>query len=147
MASRRRERELALQLAFAMDQTGDGYEDAKFRFLQVEPKRRKTWGDFAARLALEVCEKQTDIDERLRESLEHWRLERLLAIDRCMLRLAVCELAYFSDIPMRATINEYIEIAQDFGGDESPPFINGVLDKIASEFPEKDFESPSGESQ
>ena len=48
---------------------------------------------------------------------------------------------------MRATINEYIEIAQDFGGDESPPFINGVLDKIASEYTEKDFESPSGESQ
>ncbi len=125
-----------------MDQTGDGYEDAKYRFLQVELKRRKTWGDFSEKLASKVSENQADIDSWISESLEHWRLERLLAIDRCMLRLAVCELAFFSDIPMRATINEYIEISQDFGSDESPPFINGVLDKIAAKFPGKDFKIP-----
>jgi N utilization substance protein B len=142
MASRRRERELALQLAFAIDQTGDAYEDAKYRFLQVEPKRRKSWGDFAERLAAAVCANQAGIDSRLRESLEHWRLERVLAIDRCVLRLAVCELVHFADIPMRATINEYIEIARDFGGDESPSFVNGVLDKIAAGIPGKDFEAP-----
>jgi len=146
MARRRVERELALQLAYAMDQTGDGFEDARFRFIQVDPRRRKAWGPYAERLASETAQHREEIDQRLRSVLQHWRLERLSAIDRAILRLAACELMRFAEIPSRVTINEFIEIARRYGNDDSPAFVNGVLDAIARDYPQKDYQlEPHGE--
>ena len=140
MSRRRKQRELAIQLVYAMDLTGDKFEDARYRFTQVDPARRKAWGKFAERLASQCEAHREEIDEKLSNALKNWRMERLAAIDRAMLRLAICELICFEDIPIRVTINEYIELARDFGNDESPAFINGVLDAVAREFPEKDFQ-------
>ena len=70
------------------------------------------------------------IDSHLAAVVENWSPERLNMVDRAALRLAVCEMLYFPDIPPRATINEYIEIAKTIGDDRSPVFINGVLDKV-----------------
>jgi N utilization substance protein B len=139
MASRRLERELAVQLAYALDITGDAFEDARYRFTQVEPRRRQGWGEYAERLSEQSILRREEIDGRLREALEHWRLERLGFIDRSILRLAACEIMFLDDVPLRVTIDEFISIARRYGNDESPAFVNGVLDRIAQDFPEKDF--------
>ncbi|MCX7011671.1 MAG: transcription antitermination factor NusB [Candidatus Sumerlaeota bacterium] len=145
MPRRRIQRELAAQLAYAMDVAhDDDFEDARYRFTQAEPKRRKGWGEYAERLAREALARRDEIDARLRGALQHWRLERLAAIDRAILRLAVCELLYFPEMPSRVTIDEFIDIARDYGNDESPAFVNGVLDAIARHVPGKELPPVGG---
>jgi N utilization substance protein B len=77
-----------------------------------------------------VDEHLEDIDRRLREALENWRLERLSAIDRAVLRLATAELLYLDDIPPRVALQEAVRLAEQYGGDDSPRFVNGVLDAL-----------------
>ncbi len=71
-----------------------------------------------------------ELDLLLHEALEHWRLERLSAIDRGILRLAAAELLYAEDVPPKVTIQEGIRLAEQYGGAESPRFVNGVLDAL-----------------
>jgi len=71
-----------------------------------------------------------EIDERLAEALANWRMERLSALDRGVLRVAAAELLYLDDIPPRVSIQEGIRLAEQYGGPESPRFVNGVLDAL-----------------
>jgi len=71
-----------------------------------------------------------DVDEAIANHLKNWSPERLARLDRIILRLGVAELLYLEDIPSKVTINEYVELSRLFGTDESPGFINGVLDAI-----------------
>ncbi|MCS7086404.1 MAG: transcription antitermination factor NusB, partial [Bacteroidia bacterium] len=68
--------------------------------------------------------------ELIRPRLENWDIRRVALIDRIILRLGICELLYFEDIPVRVTINEYIELAKTFGTDRSGQFVNGLLDAV-----------------
>ena len=131
---------MALQLAYAIELTGDELQDALFRFTAGEPRRKEDWGEFSQALLREMLARQKTIDKRLTKALKNWRLERLNTVDRVILRLAVAEMIAFADIPLRATINEFLELAHSYGNDESPAFINGVLDTIAKDFPEKDVQ-------
>jgi len=70
------------------------------------------------------------IDEALAEHLQNWRLERLSAVDRGILRLAAAELLYFPDVPPKVVIQEAVRLAEAYGGTESPRFVNGVLDAL-----------------
>jgi N utilization substance protein B len=71
-----------------------------------------------------------EIDAALGECLEHWRLDRLSRIDRSVLRLAAGELLFRDDVPPKVAIQEGIRLAGQYGGDESPRFVNGVLDAV-----------------
>ena len=71
-----------------------------------------------------------EIDETISGSLDNWRLERLSRLDRAVLRLAVTEILFPCDVPPRVAIQEGIRLAGQYGGDESPRFVNGVLDAI-----------------
>lgn len=71
------------------------------------------------------------IDEIIKKAAEHWSVERMAVIDRNILRAATYELVYRTDIPPSVVINEALEIAKKFSTEESAPFINGILDKIA----------------
>ncbi len=75
------------------------------------------------------------IDETIEKAAEHWSLERMAAIDRNILRAATCELLYRTDIPPSVVINEAIEVARKYSTEDSAPFINGILDKIAKAGP------------
>jgi N utilization substance protein B len=86
---------------------------------------------FFRQLVLGVMMHRNDIDTLIDKASENWRLSRMATVDRNILRLSVYELLYLEDIPPRVTINEAVEIAKRFGSEESPSFINGVLDKIA----------------
>ena len=71
-------------------------------------------------------------DDELGAQTTHWRLERLAAVDRNIIRLALYELIYLTDTPHAVVIDEAIEIAKRFGGEESGQFVNGVLDALKS---------------
>lgn len=71
-----------------------------------------------------------EVDDAIAGYLKNWSPERLARLDRIILRLGVAELLYLDDIPPKVTINEYVELSRLFGTDDSPGFVNGVLDAI-----------------
>ncbi|PLT29149.1 transcription antitermination factor NusB [Peribacillus deserti] len=73
------------------------------------------------------------IDQTITSHLENWKLERLAAIDRNLLRLAVFEMTFSEDVPVNVIMDEAIEIAKTFGDDQSPKFVNAVLSKVKDE--------------
>lgn len=88
--------------------------------------------DYVLQLVNGVEENRAVIDEQLRAVSENWKVERMPIVDRAILRLAVYEMVYEEDVPISVTINEAVELAKDFGGeDDSPRFVNGVLGHIA----------------
>lgn len=86
---------------------------------------------FADRLLTGTIENLTQIDASLGKFSAHWKLHRMAAVDRNVLRLATFELTHCPDIPVKVTLNEAIEIAKKFGSEESGAFVNGILDQIA----------------
>jgi N utilization substance protein B len=77
--------------------------------------------------------KRSEIDTLIATRAEGWRLERLHSVDRNILRLAVYELCYRDDVPPEAVIDEAVELAKKYGGEHSPVFVNGILDRIWKE--------------
>jgi transcription antitermination protein NusB len=82
------------------------------------------------RLTTGVTNTVGNIDPVIVESAEHWRLERMNVVDRLILRLAIYEFLHEADTPSRVIINEALELARTFSGDDSVRFINGILDAI-----------------
>ena len=87
---------------------------------------------YAAELLRGIVPRLEQIDGWIAQTAENWTLERMPIVDRNIIRLAAYEIAFCDDIPTGVAINEAVEIAKAFGGDESPKFVNGVLGKIAS---------------
>ncbi|MCM3002422.1 transcription antitermination factor NusB [Priestia koreensis] len=86
--------------------------------------------EFLELLVLGTVENQQEIDELLRNNLEKWTLERVAAVDRAILRLAIFEIKYKEDIPVNVTMNEALELAKNFSDEQSSRFINGVLSRV-----------------
>jgi N utilization substance protein B len=86
---------------------------------------------FAARLSEGVCEAREKIDAVIVENARNWRLGRMSAIDRNILRLATYEILCCEDIPALASIDEAVELAKEFGDRDSWRFVNGILDQVA----------------
>ena len=80
-----------------------------------------------------ILEKLPEIDEALNEASKGWKTSRMGKVELSILRLAVYELRYDDDVPGKVAINEAVELAKKFGGNEAPAFINGVLGKLAKE--------------
>lgn len=87
--------------------------------------------EFADVLVRGTAAERESLDALLVQFSAHWRLERMAAVDRNILRVAAYELVYCPDIPIKVTLNEAIEIGKKFGTEESGAFINGILDQIA----------------
>jgi len=89
---------------------------------------------YTCQLLAGVEEHAEEIDELIAETSQNWSLVRMPLVDRSILRLAIYELRYVAQVPTSVAINEAVELAKNFGGeDESPRFVNGVLGRIASE--------------
>ena len=130
MSSRRRSRQRALQILFLWDtrrqpveDTIDAYYDTLYS--EEHPER----DPFVAELVRGTIENLTEVDKRIDRHAEHWRLERMPAVDRNILRLAVYEMTR-GGTPPAVTIDEALELARKFSNEESVHFINGVLDAI-----------------
>ncbi|MEZ4337746.1 MAG: transcription antitermination factor NusB [Sandaracinaceae bacterium] len=132
MGSRRRGREAALQMLFQIDVSGVNPEQAIQSFwAYLGPSREGE--QFANDLVRGWAERRDQIDEIIRDVSQHWRLERMARVDRNILRLATYELMALADVPRRVTLNEAVELAKRFGSEGSAGFVNGVLDRIASD--------------
>lgn len=79
-----------------------------------------------------VLANREELDRRIAEASQHWRLEQMAKVDRVLLRIAVYEMTLGRDVPLKAAINESIELAKTFSSDESGRFVNGVLGKVAA---------------
>lgn len=131
MGMRRKGRELALQALYQLDLSGDEPGNAVRMFWEhcEAPTDARTFGEG---LVGGVLEERARIDELITASSDNWRLGRLSHVDRNILRVATYELLCRCDVPASVAIDEAIEIAKRFGSDESPTFVNGVLDHIAA---------------
>lgn len=136
MGTRRNSREVALQFLYQEDFTINpdqqyGYDLAE-RFelfcnlFQVNKKSRA----YAVELLQGVSKNLDRLDQLIIEAATNWRLTRIAPTDRNLLRIAVYEMLEREDVPPQVAINEAVEIAKRFAGDDSPKFINGVLDAI-----------------
>lgn len=130
MGIRRKARELALQVLYQMEVTHDPAPAGPDSFWGHFPSRPAS-RDFAQRLVAGTVEHRAEIDGSLAEAAENWKLDRMSRVDLTILRLATYELLYCPDIPLRVSIDEAIEIGNRYGSDDSPTFINGVLDRVA----------------
>lgn len=132
MGSRRKGREAALQMLYQMEVSSVSAEQAIALFWSNLGAGREG-EEFANRIVRGVEKDHAKIDERIRQVSQHWRLERMTRVDRNILRLACFELLEMGEVPRRVTLNEAIELAKRYGSEGSAGFVNGVLDRIASE--------------
>jgi N utilization substance protein B len=86
---------------------------------------------FARELVQGVTEHRERLDAAIRDASTNWRPEQMTRVDRTLLRIAIYEIAIAKNVPVRAAINESIELAKTFSGEESGRFVNGVLGKVA----------------
>jgi N utilization substance protein B len=133
MASRRKARQRALQILFSwdarhrpVDEAIDEYYDALYA--EERPER----DPFVIDLVRGAVNHVAQIDDRITRHAEHWRIERMPGVDRNILRLAVYEMAH-AGTPAAVTIDEALELARKYSGEESVQFVNGVLDAVRRE--------------
>lgn len=132
MGSRRKGREAALQILFQMDVSGHSCEQAIRNYWATLAAGREG-EEFANGLVRGWWDAREETDTIIREVSRHWRIERMTRVDRNILRLATYELKNLEDVPARVTLNEAVELAKRFGSEGSAGFVNGVLDRIASD--------------
>ena len=126
-------REAALQMLYRWEVGREPILEVRDSFWEtadVAAARSPEARDLAARLAVGVAGDVVRLDAFITEAAEHWRLERMNVLDRLILRLATYELLHQPDTPARVVINEALELARTFSGDDAVRFINGVLDAI-----------------
>jgi N utilization substance protein B len=134
MPARHRSRQRALQVLFLWDQRKQPIDEAIEAFYDTlasdadEPERTPP-DPFMETLVRGASGRSKEIDERIAAKSEHWRLERMPAVDRNILRLAVYEMSELKT-PAPVVIDEALELARQFSGEESVSFINGVLDAV-----------------
>jgi len=129
MGTRRKAREAALQMLFQWEAGRDAPAQVMANYWEGV-KADQVTRSFANQLFEGTVAAVAEIDPLLRVHSEHWRLERMAAIDRNLLRLAVYELQAFPQTPRPVIINEALEIARKYSGADSVEFVNGVLDSI-----------------
>ena len=146
MASRRRSRQRALQILFlwdarrpTVDEALDAYYDTLYS--EEHPER----DPFVDGLVRGTVQHLGEVDEQITRHAEHWRMERMPAVDRNILRLAVYEMTH-GGTPAPVTIDEALELARKYSGEESVQFVNGVLDAVRRETSAPPAETP-GQTQ
>ena len=138
--SRHRSRHRAVQILYQCDLRKISPEESIRNYYDglytEEAEDRPGNDDFMEELVRGVIRLQAEIDHRIHEHSEHWRVERMPAVDRNILRLAIFELID-GKLPAPVVIDEALELARRFGGRDTPGFINGVLDAIHRSLPPK----------
>lgn len=132
MTRRSRAREVALQLLFQHDHN-PGVDRAVLEQFVRDRLRNPSLEPFCLSLYDGVLTHLADIDRHLADAAENWRLPRMAAVDRNVLRLGAYELLFAPDTPSAVALDEAIELARRYGSADSPAFVNGVLDRVRSQ--------------
>ena len=139
MGTRRKSRELVLQMLFQADMARQTADEVRRTFWAERSGVDEEVRGFAEDLFRVAMERAPEIDKKIESHAEHWRVERMAAVDRNLLRAGVAEFLGFPGTPKPVVINEALEIARRFSNPESVNFINGVLDSVA-----RDLEKQAG---
>lgn len=130
MGSRRQGRILAIQTLYGWEISGGSVEEHLELVLSEATQLSEESSVFARLIACGVIEKIAEVDEAITGRLEHWEIGRLAKVDLAILRVAAYEMLFQQTVPAKVCIDEAIEIAKEFGADESFRFVNGVLDSL-----------------
>jgi transcription antitermination protein NusB len=130
VGTRRKGRECALHLLFQADFSPLDPQQAHDLYWKIHPSKDEQVQVYADFLFRGAQEHRAEIDKLIQQFSEHWRIERMAAVDRNILRIAVFEFLYETETPTTVVINEALEIARKFSTEESTQFINGILDAI-----------------
>jgi N utilization substance protein B len=129
MGQRRKAREETLRILYRLEFDNRHSEETLSQYWENKKTNQST-REYSTWLVNGIISHHTKIDTIIQNASEHWRLSRMALIDRNILRMAVFELLYEENIEPAVVINEAIEIAKAYSGDESATFVNGVLDAI-----------------
>jgi N utilization substance protein B len=132
--TRHQARALALQALFEIDSVGHK-PDLVLSYLILDENLPEEGAQFAHDLVDGVTANQAKLDEIIRLHAPEWPVQQLAVIDRNILRIALYELQYTGDVPIKVAINEAIELAKTFGSDTAPRFVNGVLGAFLLQHP------------
>jgi transcription antitermination protein NusB len=133
MGARRKARELALQMLYQHDVSGNAPDTIISTFEDLQKSKPNT-RDFAIRVFKGTVENIDKIDEMIQQQADNWRLSRMAVVDRNIIRMSVYEFLHEDDTPKLVIIDEAIEIAKKFGTQKSSQFINGILDGILKKY-------------
>ena len=134
VGKRRQARECAIQFLYQFDLSGGEFDESLTTFWHALPEECSADAKkFAEDLIRGTVGKRTEIDEKIKKYTEHWELQRIAAVDRNILRLAMYEMLFRDDIPPVVSINEAVDIAKKFSTQDSGKFVNGILDKVRGE--------------
>jgi N utilization substance protein B len=131
VGKRHQARELALKVLFQLEGTDDDPEEV-LRYHAAEGAAGEDVTNFARQLVQGVLANREKLDAILSEASEHWKLDQMAKVDRIILRIAVYEIAIDRKVPTKAAINESIELAKTFSGEEAGRFVNGILGRVAA---------------
>ena len=157
-------RRLALQYLFALDHTGYDWQGGLAAFWAMDPVRlsresieqgespvfeagmanisKAKARAYAERLIEGACENEVEISERIAAALDKWSPDRVGRVERAALRVAMSELLYSDGVPAAVVISEAVNLAKEFGAEDAPRFVNGVLDRMRMTLDGEDFTSP-----
>ena len=133
MGARRKARELALQMLFQHDMSGNGPDTILTTFEELRKSNPNT-REFATKIFRGTLDNLEKIDEMITAQADNWRLSRMAVVDRNIIRMSVYEFLHEDDTPKLVIIDEAIEIAKKFGTQKSSQFINGILDGILKKY-------------
>jgi N utilization substance protein B len=128
---RHRARELALKVLFQLEHRPDDDPDEALAYQSADDRATPDMAEFAGELVRGVLANRAALDGIIQEASTNWKLDQMGRVDRIVLRMAAYEIAVSRKVPVRAAINESIELAKTFAGDESGRFVNGILGKVA----------------
>ncbi len=135
MGKRRKSREIAMQMLFQSDLGRQNAEQVQDTFWAARENIDPGTQGFAEDLFRVAMARQDEIDGYIEQASEHWRLERMAAVDRNLLRAAIAEMLAYPATPLPVIINEALEIARLYCAPESVNFLNGILDAVARALP------------
>jgi len=126
-------REMVLQVLFQIDFHGttEGWLDDFW----AQQRSSKSVREFANQIVAGVQAQKEELDQLIEQSSENWSLDRMPIVDRNILRQAIYELVWISDIPAKVTVDEALQLAKSFADDDAKRFVNGILDKILQHDP------------
>ena len=133
MGARRKARELALQMLYQHDVSGNAPDTIISTFEDLQKSKANT-RDFATRVFKGTIEHMPKIDEMIQAQADNWRLPRMAIVDRNIIRMSIYEFLHEDDTPKLVIIDEAIEIAKKYGTQKSSQFINGILDGILKRY-------------
>ena len=140
MGSRRKARECALQILFQLEFSPDRLEEILQDYWSTQPVKAEI-KEYATWLVEGIRQHRAEIDQTIEKASEHWRLDRMAMVDRNILRMAVFELIFEKTLPPPVIIDEAIEVARKYSGQEAAIFVNGILDGIYKSLPEDKAEN------